>query len=44
MISFLSLWILATLMIRRYNVKDDFDGVLVEFDKIIGLDRLKLFM
>lgn len=25
-----------------YNVKDDFDGVLVEFDKIIGLDRLKV--
>lgn len=25
-----------------YNVKDDFDGVLEEFDKIIGLDRLKV--
>lgn len=25
-----------------YNVKDDFDGVLVEFDKIIGLDCLKV--
>ena len=25
-----------------YNVKEDFDGVLNEFDKIIGLDRLKV--
>lgn len=25
-----------------YNVKDDFDGVLEAFDKIIGLDRLKV--
>lgn len=25
-----------------YNVKEDFDGVLVEFDKVIGLDRLKV--
>lgn len=25
-----------------YNIKDDFDGVLNEFDKIIGLDRLKV--
>lgn len=25
-----------------YNVKDDFDGVLQEFDKVIGLDRLKV--
>lgn len=25
-----------------YNVKDDFDGVLMEFDKIVGLDRLKV--
>ncbi len=25
-----------------YNVKDDFDGVLEEFDKIIGFDRLKV--
>lgn len=25
-----------------YNVKDDFDGVLNTFDKIIGLDRLKV--
>ncbi|MBL1227524.1 deoxyribonuclease IV [Enterococcus sp. BWR-S5] len=25
-----------------YNVKEDFDGVLEEFDKIIGLDRLKV--
>ncbi|GAA0602296.1 deoxyribonuclease IV [Virgibacillus siamensis] len=25
-----------------YNVVDDFDGVLNEFDKIIGLDRLKV--
>ncbi|MFT8465502.1 MAG: deoxyribonuclease IV [Liquorilactobacillus satsumensis] len=25
-----------------YNVKDDFDGVLNEFDHIIGLDRLKV--
>lgn len=25
-----------------YNVKEDFDGVLVEFDKIVGLDRLKV--
>ncbi|CAM3283125.1 deoxyribonuclease IV [Paenibacillus lupini] len=24
-----------------YNVRDDFDGVLDEFDRIIGLDRLK---
>lgn len=25
-----------------YNIKDDFDGVLNEFDQIIGLDRLKV--
>lgn len=25
-----------------YNVRDDFDGVLEEFDRIIGLDRLKV--
>lgn len=25
-----------------YNIKEDFDGVLAEFDKIIGLDRLKV--
>lgn len=25
-----------------YNVKEDFDGVLEEFDRIIGLDRLKV--
>jgi len=25
-----------------YNIKDDFDGVLNEFDHIIGLDRLKV--
>lgn len=25
-----------------YNVKEDFDGVLNEFDKIIGLDRIKV--
>lgn len=25
-----------------YNVKEDFDGVLVEFDKIIGLDKLQV--
>ncbi|KAF1304910.1 deoxyribonuclease IV [Enterococcus sp. JM9B] len=25
-----------------YNVKEDFDGVLEEFDKIIGLERLKV--
>ncbi|OTN76116.1 endonuclease IV [Enterococcus sp. 8G7_MSG3316] len=25
-----------------YNVKEDFDGVLNEFDRIIGLDRLKV--
>jgi deoxyribonuclease-4 len=25
-----------------YNVKEDFDGILNEFDKIIGLDRLKV--
>lgn len=25
-----------------YNVKEDFDGVLNEFDKMIGLDRLKV--
>lgn len=25
-----------------YNVKEDFDGVLNQFDKIIGLDRLKV--
>ena len=24
-----------------YNIKEDFDGVLNEFDKIIGLDRIK---
>ncbi len=25
-----------------YNIKEDFDGVLAKFDKIIGLDRLKV--
>ncbi|WP_339117503.1 deoxyribonuclease IV [Staphylococcus haemolyticus] len=25
-----------------YNIKEDFDGVLNEFDKIIGLDRIKV--
>lgn len=25
-----------------YNIKEDFDGVLNEFDKVIGLDRLKV--
>ena len=25
-----------------YNVKEDFDGVLNEFDKIVGLDRIKV--
>ncbi|AYW45343.1 deoxyribonuclease IV [Tetragenococcus koreensis] len=25
-----------------YNIRDDFDGVLDEFDKVIGLDRLKV--
>ncbi|PNZ12425.1 deoxyribonuclease IV [Staphylococcus simiae] len=25
-----------------YNVKEDFDGVLAEFDKIIGVDRIKV--
>jgi Endonuclease IV (EC 3.1.21.-) len=25
-----------------YNIKEDFDGVLEEFDKIIGIDRLKV--
>ena len=25
-----------------YNVKEDFDGVLNEFDKVIGLERLKV--
>ena len=25
-----------------YNIKDDFDGVLNEFDQIIGLERLKV--
>lgn len=25
-----------------YNVKDDFDGILEEFDKVIGLERLKV--
>ena len=25
-----------------YHVKDDFDGVLAEFDKIIGVDRIKV--
>ena len=25
-----------------YNVKEDFDGVLEEFDKIIGIDRIKV--
>jgi len=25
-----------------YNVKEDFDGVLAEFDKIIGLERIKV--
>lgn len=25
-----------------YNIREDFDGVLEEFDKIIGLDRLKV--
>ncbi|KLD58349.1 endonuclease IV, partial [Lactiplantibacillus plantarum] len=26
-----------------YAIKDDFDGVLNEFDHVIGLDRLKVF-
>lgn len=26
-----------------YNVKDDFDGVMEEFDKVIGIDRIKVF-
>ncbi len=25
-----------------YNVKEDFDGVLEEFDRVIGLERLKV--
>ena len=25
-----------------YNVKEDFDGVLNEFDKVIGVDRIKV--
>lgn len=25
-----------------YNIKEDFSGVMEEFDKIIGLDRLKV--
>ena len=25
-----------------YNVKEDFDGVLNEFDKIIGIDRIQV--
>ncbi|KYD22471.1 deoxyribonuclease IV [Caldibacillus debilis] len=25
-----------------YNIRDDFDGVLEEFDRVIGLDRLKV--
>lgn len=25
-----------------YNIKDDFDGVLNEFDKIVGVDRIKV--
>ena len=25
-----------------YNIKEDFDGVLNEFDKIIGIDRIKV--
>ncbi|MEJ7326598.1 TIM barrel protein, partial [Staphylococcus epidermidis] len=25
-----------------YNVREDFDGVLNEFDKIIGVDRIKV--
>lgn len=25
-----------------YNIKEDFDGVLNEFDKIIGVDRIKV--
>ena len=25
-----------------YNIKNDFDGVLNEFDKIIGIDRIKV--
>ncbi|WP_404803429.1 deoxyribonuclease IV [Mammaliicoccus sciuri] len=25
-----------------YNVKDDFDGVLNEFDKLVGIDRIKV--
>ena len=25
-----------------YNIKDDFDGVLKEFDEVVGLDKLKV--
>ena len=41
MIDYQSVSIHVTLMIG-YNIKEDFDGVLNEFDKIIGLDRIKV--
>ena len=42
MIDYQSVSIHVTLMIFGYNIKEDFDGVLNEFDKIIGLDRIKV--
>ena len=34
-------WILAIIYDGGYDIVNDLDGVLDEFDRIIGLDRLK---
>ena len=42
MISCLFVLILAIHMMPVINIVEDFDGVLNEFDKIIGMNRLKV--
>ena len=42
MIDYQSVSIHVTLMMLDITLKKDFDGVLNEFDKIIGLDRIKV--
>ena len=42
MIDYQSVSIHVTLMMLDITLKEDFDGVLNEFDKIIGLDRIKV--
>ena len=42
MIDYQSVSIHVTPHDAGYNIKEDFDGVLNEFDKIIGLDRIKV--